>query len=129
MRLLKKISFVLIITWLTLKLNIYFLFSSDKEIGALIRKYNSIDQKKEYSYYNYKKVNRINKYIDLVINYLPLRKTCLIRSLVKKEYLEINNIFVNIFIGVKREDEKIMAHAWIDQASTSLEKFKVLYKI
>lgn len=130
MKIIKILKFVGLIFWLTLKMNFYFLFSNEKKIGSLLQKYNELD----YSNYfgnnsNISKIKKDIKKIDLIINYLPLKKTCLIRSLVKKEYFKINNIFIRIMIGVKKENDKMLAHAWIAPFYSPNENFMILQKI
>ena len=63
--------------------------------------------------------------IERMINLIPLKRNCLIKSLVKKSFFELLNVNLKIAFGLKKENRKILPHAWLETIHQELKYKRV----
>ena len=110
----ENFRFVNRVVWLTVKYHLSIYLCSSQKIGQKITKHASACN---ISNPNSVLINyqRINKRIDKIVDVLPLRGTCLIRTLVKAEYLrKYEDLFFPIKLGVAINNDGLSAHSWIE---------------
>ena len=52
-------------------------------------------------------------HVNRITEHLPWDAKCLVRALTLKKLLSENRISCTIYLGVKKEDNKLSAHAWL----------------
>ena len=91
----RNFGFVNRVVWLTVKYNVLLVVLSNKQLIRYIQNENNAVQEED-SELSERKIRKIARRVDRVIDRLPLRRTCLIRSmilvnLVKYLWLSIKN--------------------------------------
>ena len=61
----------------------------------------------------YWKVRKIAYYVNRVSEHTPWESKCLVRALTAQKLLTNNGITSTLYLGVKNEDDKMVAHAWL----------------
>ena len=109
----KHFGFVNRVVWLTVKYNVWYIFSSNKQIIKFILYHNSKSSIHSINY-NLSFLRDIEMKINTIINYLPIYKTCLIRAIVKATFIQEKfNYFIPISLGISFKDNYIKAHSWL----------------
>lgn len=62
---------------------------------------------------NYRKAMRIAYHVNRVAEHTPWESKCLVRALTAQRLLKKEHISTTLYLGVKKEEEKMVAHAWI----------------
>ncbi len=107
--------FVNRVLFLTLKCNFHIVFLSAKNISKIISVHNS-NCNILNSNLLFADFRRIDKRIDKIIDVLPFQRTCLLRALIKTDYLRrYAGYYVPINLGVTINDNLLSAHSWIEK--------------
>ncbi len=61
----------------------------------------------------YRYARMIGEYVNRSANNTPWESKCLVRALTAQKLLKKKGIPTTMYLGVKTEDEKMVAHAWI----------------
>lgn len=105
--------FVNRVVWLTVRQNIIIYLDNEQKLGRKISEHNS-NCNNLNSNTVYKHFRTIENRIDRIIDFLPLRKTCLIRTFVKAEYYKLYlDINLPINLGLAISENELTAHSWI----------------
>ena len=107
----ENFSLVNRVVWLTVKYNLALRIMTNKQLAHYIAKCNNNVVEKEFSQDELKPFYRINRKIEKIIANLPLRKTCLIRGLVKWHYFSYTNTNVKLSLLVSKSEFELKAHA------------------
>lgn len=62
---------------------------------------------------DYRYARTIAEYVNRSANNTPWESKCLVRALTAQRLLKKRGIPTTMYLGVKMEDEKMVAHAWI----------------
>jgi len=62
---------------------------------------------------NYDKAWKISFHINRVSEHTPWESKCLVRALTAQKLLKKQKISSTLYLGVKKEGEKMVAHSWI----------------
>lgn len=62
---------------------------------------------------NYSKARKIAFHVNRIAEHTPWESKCLVRALTAQRLLTKNKISSTLYLGVKKEGEKLVAHAWI----------------
>lgn len=62
---------------------------------------------------NYIKARIIAYHVNRIAENTPWKSKCLVRALTTQRLLTKNKISSTLYLGVKKEGEKMLAHAWI----------------
>lgn len=62
---------------------------------------------------NYAKARKIAYHVNRIAEHTPWESKCLVRALTAQRLLTKQNISSTLYLGVKKEEEKLLAHAWI----------------
>lgn len=120
----KYYKYVFLVFCLLIKYQLFFRILSNRALSKYIRKRFESLRKKERKAKSYK--SDIHKRVSAVINIFFPRLSCLKRSLIINEILVCNGYAEEqIKIGIRNENEKLYAHAWI----IPVKGFKTVYKI
>ena len=63
----------------------------------------------EMKYY----AQKIGSIIEIVSKYTPWRSECFVKAMTVQKMLKHKGIESTMYMGVKRDDEKMIAHAWV----------------
>jgi hypothetical protein len=69
-------------------------------------KMEEVDENLKYAY-------RVAVHVNRITHHLPWDKRCLVRALTVRRFLLKKHISCTIYLGVKMEDGKMVAHAWL----------------
>jgi hypothetical protein len=67
------------------------------------------DESKE----NYSKAMKIAYHVNRIAEHTPWESKCLVRALTAQKLLTKKKISSTLYLGVKKDGEKMVAHAWI----------------
>lgn len=73
----------------------------------------SIESRKEETVENLRYAYHIAVHVNRITNHLPWEKKCLVRALTVRKFLVNKGISCTIYLGVKMEGDKMVAHAWL----------------
>lgn len=62
---------------------------------------------------NYVRARKIAYHVNRIAEHTPWKSKCLVRALTAQRLLTKKNISSTLYLGVKKEGEKMVAHAWI----------------
>ncbi len=114
----RNFGFVNRVVWLTVKYNVLLVVLSNKQLMRYIQNEKKADGARQ-SELSEHEIRRIARRVDSVIDRLPLRRSCLIRSLVKKKcFLNLFNAL--IIFGVKCDKGHLIAHAWLNNTDIKI---------
>ena len=88
------------------------LFVAFSKIAKLSGKYN----KDSVFSINNKQIsigNRIGLVVQIVSKYTPWESKCLVKALTAQTMLRIRKIPSTVYLGVAKDDKKLVAHAWL----------------
>ena len=66
---------------------------------------------------NYTMARKIAYHVNRVAEHTPWESRCLVRALTAQRLFTKQNITSTLYLGVKTEEEKMIAHAWIRTGS------------
>lgn len=62
---------------------------------------------------SYKKARKIAYYVNRISEHTPWESKCLVRALTAQRLLTKKNVTSTLYLGVKNEGNKMVAHAWL----------------
>lgn len=65
------------------------------------------------SKYNYQKARSIAYHVNRIADHTPWESKCLVRALTAQRLLSKRKISSTLYLGVKKDGELMIAHAWI----------------
>jgi len=79
-----------------------------KYYGTIGEESSEAESKEKYRY-----AKKIAYHVNRVAEHTPWESKCLVRALTAQKLLTKQNISSTLYLGVKKDNEKLVAHAWI----------------
>lgn len=81
-----------------------------------VKKYYGISEEEsseQESKESYMKARKIGYYVNRVSEHTPWESKCLVRALTAQRLLAKKDVTSTLYLGVKNEEKKMVAHAWL----------------